>query len=463
MRAYHDIVKSVLKEGLRKENRTGIDTVSQFGVFYKLKMADGFPLLTTKRVSWKNILIETLWFLSGDSHSRFLEKHNCGIWRPWYDENGALGPIYGHQWRRWQETWLVEPTWIDPPKVIFDSSKIHGVGVAGYKKQLPYGDLLYGTWYQMLRRCYNKDHAAFSTYGGAGVHVCKRWWNFANFAEDVQKFPRWSLKKTFPYRYTLDKDFYCTNVYSPETCVWASSEEQSLNSDNCDRLIEVQRPDGVIFQATSVRQICDMYGLTRPSVNDCLYERCDSHKGFKFKRLGVGNKKVRVRIYDQIAYAVSELVNNPNSRRISVNAWNPGELDQMALVPCHMGFTFNVQGSQLNLQMTQRSCDVALGLPYNIAGYALLLHLFARFADMEPGVFAHCIDDCHIYENHISGLEEQLTRSFYALPKLEIDTSVKTMEDVEMLIKDATTSELMQVFKLTGYESHPNIPFDVAV
>lgn len=288
MKQYLDVVRHVLANGTRKENRTGIDTLSTFNFNYRHDLSEGFPLLTTKEISWKNIVVENLWFLSGDTHIGLLKKHNCKFWDPWADESGEVPSAYGHFWR------------------------------------------------------------AFPT------------------------------------------------------------------------------PDGK---------------------------------------------------NDQVAYVLNELKRNPMSRRLVISAWAPGNAQTSKLPPCHAMFVFNVQMDErhepvLNLHLTQRSCDVALGLPYNIAGYAFLLELFSRFSGIRPGSFAHSIIDAHIYTSkpdgtqaeydHVPGLREQLTRELRPLPKLTISPEIRRIEDLHPLLH-ASTEEVMRHFTLTGYEPHPAIKFKVAV
>ena len=180
---------------------------------------------------------------------------------------------------------------------------------------------------------------------------------------------------------------------------------------------------------------------------------------------------------DQIAYVIKQLRENPMSRRMVVSAWAPGNAQQSALPPCHALWVVNVQNDSrgaphLCLHLTQRSCDVALGVPYNIAGYSLLLELFARFAGMRAGLFAHTLIDAHIYTakedgsmaeyDHVPGLREQLTRAPRELPKLEIDESIQSLDDVDALLP-LGTEEIMAKFLLHGYDPHPAIHFKVAV
>ncbi|NJK88578.1 MAG: thymidylate synthase [Myxococcales bacterium] len=293
MEIYHDIVREVLNSGTRKENRTGVDTLSTFNINYEIDLSAGFPLLTTKEISWKNIVVENLWFLSGQPHIGMLRRHGCKFWDPWADPDEHVPSAYGAFWR------------------------------------------------------------------------------------------------SFP---THDQD-------------------------------------------------------GRPA----------------FK--------------DQVRTVLDVLRTNPDSRRLVISAWAPGNALESALPPCHLLWILNVQRTTdgepiLNLHLTQRSADVALGVPYNIAGYAFLLELFARIAGMRAGILAHTLVDAHVYTrkadgsmaeyDHVPGLLEQLSREPRPLPRLSIDPGIRSLVDVEALY-EADTEELLRVFALEGYDPHPPIRFKVAV
>ena len=292
MKQYLDTVKEVLETGVRKENRTGIDTLSTFNINYEIDMQEGFPLLTTKEISWKNIVVENLWFLSGDTDIGLLKKHGCRFWDPWADDDGKVPSAYGNFWRNFP---------------------VH-----------------------------DNDRAAF---------------------------------------------------------------------------------------------------------------------------------------VDQVAWVAAELKRNPMSRRLLVSAWAPGNAHNSALPPCHALWVLNVQNTpdgeqRLCLHLTQRSCDVALGVPYNIAGYAFLLALFSRFSGIEAGTFGHTLIDAHVYTakpdgsqaeyDHVPGLREQLTRTPGKLPTLHIDESIKSLDDITHVL-DASTDELLDLFKLENYQPLPALNFKVAV
>ncbi|MCL1868730.1 MAG: thymidylate synthase [Paludibacter sp.] len=264
MQQYKDLLNRILTEGIEKRDRTGTGTISVFGHQMRFDLADGFPLLTTKKLHLKSIIYELLWFLRGDSNVKFLQDNGVRIWNEWADENGDLGHIYGHQWRSW-----------------------HG--------------------------------------------------------------------------------------YNGETI-------------------------------------------------------------------------------DQIAQAVETIKKNPDSRRIIVSAWNVGDLQNMALPPCHILFQFYVANQKLSLQMYQRSADVFLGVPFNIASYALLLQIIAQVTGLQAGDFVHTFGDAHIYLNHLKQVGEQLARTPRPLPQIKINPEAKDIFSFQY-----------SDFELINYNPYPHIKGEVAV
>jgi thymidylate synthase len=264
MKQYLDILNRILTEGTEKGDRTGTGTISIFGTQSRYRLEDGFPLLTTKKLHLKSIIYELLWFLNGDTNVKYLQEHGVRIWNEWADENGELGPVYGHQWRSWPD------------------------------------------------------------YNG-----------------------------------------------------------------------------GVI---------------------------------------------------DQIQYVVDQLKTNPNSRRMIVSAWNVAEVNKMALPPCHTIFQFYVAGDRLSLQLYQRSADTFLGVPFNIASYALLLQMMAQVTGFKPGDFIHTTGDTHLYLNHIEQAKLQLSREPRPLPTMKINPDVKSIFDFHY-----------EDFELVGYDPHPHIKAEVSV
>jgi len=272
MREYLRLLKKIKNEGIQKGDRTGTGTISLFGEQMRFDLSKGFPLVTTKKTFLKGIIHELIWLLSGDTNIKYLTDNGVHIWDEWADENGDLGPVYGHQWRKWGS---------------FDSKH-------------------------------------------------------------------------------------------PE---YLASE-----------------------------------GL------------------------------------DQITNVIERIKTNPNCRRLIVTAWNPVEIYQMALPPCHMFFQFYVVNGKLSCQMYQRSADMFLGVPFNIAAYALLTMMVAQVCDLEPGEFIHVIGDAHVYNNHLEQIDEQLKREPRELPTMLMNRKVKNIFDFKY-----------EDFSLIGYNPHPAIKGKVSV
>ncbi|MBK9444897.1 MAG: thymidylate synthase [Betaproteobacteria bacterium] len=264
MQQYLDLMRHVLAHGNEKSDRTGTGTRSVFGWQMRFNLEDGFPVLTTKKLHLRSIIHELLWFLQGDTNIKYLQDNGVRIWDEWADENGNLGPVYGHQWRHWTTA------------------------------------------------------------------------------------------------------------------------------------------DG--------REI------------------------------------------DQIVQLVEGLKKNPDSRRHLVSAWNPGDVDRMALPPCHALFQFYVADGRLSCQLYQRSADIFLGVPFNIASYALLTLMLAQVCNLKPGDFVHTLGDAHLYSNHLEQAQLQLSRETRALPTLRINPDVKDLFAFRF-----------EDFTLEGYDPHPHIPAPVAV
>lgn len=264
MKQYHDLLQHILDNGTPKGDRTGTGTLSTFGYQMRFNLADGFPVLTTKKLHLRSIIHELLWFLKGDTNIQYLKDNNVSIWDEWADENGNLGPVYGYQWRSW-------PT-----------------------------------------------------------------------------------------------------------------------------------PDG--------------------------------------------------RHIDQITNVVNQIKHNPDSRRMIVSAWNVAYVDEMALPPCHTMFQFYVAEGKLSCQLYQRSADTFLGVPFNIASYALLTMMIAQVCGLQPGEFIHTLGDAHLYNNHLEQANLQLTRDFRPLPQMKINPEVTDL--FAFTIDD---------FELVNYDPHPHIKAAVAV
>jgi thymidylate synthase len=264
MQQYLDLLNRIRTEGVMRGDRTGTGTQAVFGHQMRFDLADGFPMVTTKKLHLRSIIHELLWFLAGDTNIKYLNDNGVSIWDEWADETGDLGPVYGRQWRSWAA------------------------------------------------------------------------------------------------------------------------------------------PDG--------------------------------------------------RVIDQIDWVLREIRDRPTSRRMVVSAWNPADIDDMALPPCHCLFQFQVMEGRLNCQLYQRSADVFLGVPFNIASYALMIMLVAQVTDLQPGVFVHTLGDAHLYANHLDQADEQRSRTPLPLPTMTLNPAVREL-------KDFTFDD----FTLEGYQAHPHIKAPIAV
>jgi thymidylate synthase len=264
MKQYLELCQHVLEKGSHKVDRTNTGTLSTFGYQMRFDLSEGFPLLTTKKLHLRSIIHELLWFIKGDTNVKYLQENGVRIWNEWADENGDLGPVYGHQWRHWEAS------------------------------------------------------------------------------------------------------------------------------------------DG--------------------------------------------------RVIDQLSDVIEQIKKNPHSRRLIVSAWNVGDIDHMNLPPCHMMFQFYVNDGKLSCMLYQRSADIFLGVPFNIASYALLTMMVAQVCDLELGEFVHTLGDAHIYDNHMEQVKLQLTREPKSLPIMKLNPEIKSICDFKF-----------EDFTLENYDPHPHIPGKVAV
>lgn len=312
-KAYHDLCKRVLEEGENKDDRTGTGTISIFGHQMRFDLSEGFPLLTTKKVSFKLIATELLWFIKGDTNIRYLLQYKNNIWNEW-------------AFKKWVES---------------------------------------------------------NDYDGP----------------DMADFGRRSL---------VDDEF--NEQYKAQLVIF---KDKILNDD--DFMIKYG-------------DLGNVYGKQWRDWKDQDGKR-----------------------FDQLKTLIENIKQNPNSRRHIISAWNPTEIDTMALPPCHTLFQFYVKDGKLSCQLYQRSADIFLGVPFNIASYSLLTHLIAKECGLEVGEFVHTFGDAHIYKNHIDAINEQLSRDSYDAPKLNINTD-KSLFDIEY-----------EDLEIDGYESHPSIKAPIAV
>ena len=438
MQQYHDMLRYILDNGVESDDRTGTGTISVFGYQNRYDLNKGFPLLTTKRVAWNAVVHELLWFLRGETNIKYLNDNGVHIWDAWSDEDGELGPVYGHQWRKFGS----KPSRIRQPKPRLAAhltpsfcGVANGAGSGGHP--------LAGVWNGMIRRCYSKSNDNYKHYGGRGVYVCDRWLEFRAFAEDAVNLPGWVEGE----KLQLDKDGgghgFC---YGPEHCQWLTKTE-NLTLAYRSKIYTVEK-DGVLYRFRNLKQFCRDHGLNPSHFCDLWNDpNAKVREGFKLVSVREANPGV-----DQIANVVKEIKLNPDSRRLIVSAWDPRWVDLCALPPCHTLFQFYVRNGRLSLQLYQRSADVFLGVPFNVASYALLTHMVAHVCRLEVGEFIHTFGDLHIYKNHLDQVRLQLTREPRDLPRVWLNPLVTD-------IFSFTRSDI----EINNYNPHPAIKAEVSV
>lgn len=439
---YLEVMQDLLDNGVYREGRNG-GTYGLFGRQLRFDLSEGFPLLTTKKVHFHSVVVELLWFLRGDTNTKYLEDHGVTIWREWADEKGELGPVYPHQWRKFG----AKPERIPMRKPnIRKGVAATYLGVANGAGS--HGHPLGKTWEGMIARCYDPESPSYGTYGAVGVHVCDEWMEFSKFASDAVNLPGYDMKEAgLGPRYVLDKDIRGGGfVYSPDTCTWVTDSENILANPE---FLYVVAKDGVEYHFTSPRQFCSKIGIDDRNFSDLWTgnKNAKTRYGFEF----VSKTKLRPGV-DQIANLIAGLKSAPYGRRHVVTAWNPSQVDEMALPPCHCLFQFHVANGRLSCRLDQRSADWFLGSPFNIASYALLTHLIAREVNLGVGDLVYQLGDLHLYANHVEQAEEQIKRTPRYLPTLDIRA------DAEKTIFDLEPSDIA----IIGYDPHPAIKAEVS-
>lgn len=562
MKQYHKLLEDILQYGEEVTDRTGVGTKSIFGYQMRFDLREGFPAVTTKKLAWKSVVGELLWFLEGSTDERRLAELTYGrdrtelvgkhtIWTANADKQGKdlgyvnndyvkqLGPIYAYNWTRLEETSPeiveIDKRYIDKKydvffkpereevrsvedddflgksltsnygrqftvldkrtvgknseyKIQFEDTHdvmwvtrpnlrrgqvgrriVCGVGVNDcngkmYKTDL--GKRIYTLWYNMIRRCYDHSLLEYRYYGGNGVRVCKRWHRLSNFVADIERLPNYYSWVRSPSDYDLDKDYYGSDGYSPNTCVFIKTEHNiSLSNGAIDfHVVKMcEFPDGRVKKFLFNKDIMSLYpdyDFTHEGVRMSILKG-GKHRKCKFYKIECSKDKLfrKKLVKNQIKWLLDEIRTNSDSRRAIVSSWNPMQLDEMALPPCHTLFQFRVYNGRLNCQLYQRSADSFLGVPFNIASYALLTHIIARECNLEVGDFVHTIGDAHIYFNHIDQVKEQLSRKEYPLPALEISDDFKLKDGIYDEFGLATAS----MFILKNYQHHEAIKAPMAV
>lgn len=514
MKQYQDLLQEILNNGREKEsgranmpNTIGLSR----GTILMENVEENFPLLTTKKMFWKGIVHELLWFLRGSTNIAYLVYNNVNIWngdayrffqeRLWLLPNiekitmeeflkrvkneqieekfhykyGDLGPVYGHNWRNYNGK--VDYYHIGKkPKNELNNSNIFGVGIInswkGMKKRP-----LFNTWYNMISRCYNYSDPNFSAYGGRGVYVSDEWLDFNTFETEVKTIPNYIDKQNNPRKYQLDKDLLGGKCYSKENCVWLNAESNSrLTTKNFEYTISNGEKE---ITTTNIEGTAKELGIEPTNLNRV----CNGVRNNAGGWFLVNKNDFRVG-EDQIANIIKQLKENPYSRYHILDGWNPIQRKISALAPCHLLYQFIVRPMtieerqhilhysgdypnniyndtlesldaldipkyHLDLNMYQRSCDTFLGVPFNLASMSLLLMIMAKSVGMIAGDAFWIGGDTHLYVDHLDVVKEQISREPMKLPKMKINKVLNSLEDIlELTIDD---------FELLDYQSHDKL------
>lgn len=462
MKQYLDLLKHIKDNGVSKEDRTGTGTTSVFGYQMRFNLEDGFPLVTTKKVHLKAIIHELLWIISGDTNVGYLNDNGVTIWNEWrkpYSLNRDI-VLVGKKEKAYTPYF----------------------GNFEYPKGLEGVDLkLAGIWKKMMLRCYSKEYSNYKFYGECGISVDEQWHDCVKFIGDAKNLPHWYYKLNDWDNFDLDKDYFSASQYGPDTCVWLRSDENIKYSKTSKQILtkDGDGNDGFFLtfndcvRGTGISS-GSLFRLLKDGPPKVFKQGNKAFAKWEFKETcAPDNQLFRLalipdgelgKVYgrqwtnwngegiNQLRNIVSELKKNPDSRRLVVSAWNPTDLPDMALPPCHTLFQFYVVNGKLSCQLYQRSGDAFLGVPFNIASYALLTMMIAHVCDLGVGEFIHTFGDAHIYNNHKDQVELQLSRNPYPLPKMIIKRKVDNIDDFKY-----------EDFELVDYQCHDRISAPVAV
>lgn len=486
---YEDLIAFVRDNGVRKGDRTGTGTISTFAPpQLRYNMKNGFPLITSKKTHAKSIIHELLWFISGDTNLKYLQDNGVTIWDEWQ----ASRP-YNVKKRK---VTLVER------RSAVASVPFTGARTAVHKYEKGTEDYkLASIWEKMIKRCYNPASDKYPFYGAKGVTVAPEWHNVETFIEDVKKLPHWMWKQKDWENIHLDKDYYGANQYGPSTTVWLRQDENVTYMSSVKPVI-AENPTGGIIEALSQADLSEKVGITKSSLNrfmnkgilDLSETKGANRKfvGWSFyeKEIPAGNllrlelldEKDLGPVYgamwrklpnpyfymtdeeapyktgeetaniDQLAELIEAIKTNPDSRRLILATYFVPAVPYQALPPCHSWIQFYVSEGKLSMQWYQRSWDLFLGGPFNIASYALLLHMVAQQTGLEAHELIAVAGDAHIYSNHLEQVEELLSRDPKEFPDLVINRKPDSIDDYKF-----------EDFEIVGYDPHPAIKAPVAV
>jgi len=423
MKQWHDILAKALNFGETRQDRTGVGTRSLFGEMLTFQnIAAYFPAVTTKKLAFKQVCAELACFIRGYDNLKQFHEMGCTIWdangnadywKPKARCEGDLGRIYGTRWRAWRISDFRE----QPTPKLRPGIPATVLGIANGKGSYR-GDPLKRVWNNMLQRCYNPNTKKYPRYGGRGVFVVNEWLEFRAFSEAVKMLPGWD-EAFGNRRLQLDKDQlgdgFC---YGPSTCSWVTAEDNNPKP----RILYTVEKAGNQFSFTNAYQFCLEHSVDPSNFSRLLnkgkYRK--SANGFRLiSAKSLGPTKPRYR--DQLAELVAGLKADPFSRRHVVSIWNPPEDTEAVLPPCHTMFQASVRANGvLDLCVNMRSVDLFLGLPFDVASYAVLQHLLAKEVHLVPGNLVFFLGDAHIYNNHLDAVQTVLGRMPRSLPILNL-------------------------------------------
>lgn len=450
MKQYIELGKRILAEGELRHDRTGVGTISVFGANMTFDLRERFPLVTVKETRWKTAFLEMLFFISGSTNAKWLNERGSKLWDAWADQNGNLGPVYGFNWRRWG----AKPDNVPQPEPRLRAGvEATYLGVANGSGSANHP--LRKLWQGLIARCYDSTSISYQYYGAKGVHVCDRWLEFQAFADDAQTLPGWPGARIDSHSYQLDKDVRGPGFrYGPTECCWVDATENTVKA-HCEHVYRIRLGDGNEHSVVNMSEFARRIGVGVSSV----HRVCQDSSYITRSGMRLIDKERLVPEVDQLARLIDDLKNNPHSRRHMVTAWDVGRLHQMALPPCHHTFQCYVSnGGHLDLKLFLRSSDFALGLPFNVAGYAFLQHLLARAAGLTARRLIVDIGDAHIYSNHVDAMREALGRmTLCGYPNQEPTRLHFNTDNIDI---DGYKPE---DFSIAGYEHHDHVPLSVAV
>lgn len=456
MKNYADLCQKILDKGYTHGNRTGVDATRLFGEQLRFDMAEGFPLMTTKKVPLRWVFEELMWFLRGETNERTLSEKGVDIWKEWAGEDGHLGPIYGKQMRLLETTKFMPPILISEPA--WYCQAISNLEMTDFSEFRGEEKAIYDAWSGMLRRCLGDTEVPPDEISEAATKhdwVCERWLTYENFRKDFKKIPGWEGYLAYTYlaedkrsrmvtcERILSPTQAATNYYHPDTVQFESARVYSFNKTNLGIFLSKTESWTMFYEEEHALQILDR--RERQALKSAF---CSSP----------GDQVAVMTDVDPLADVLAQLQHNPQSRRLVVDMWNPLEGPEMALEPCHMMFQFDAcEPGKLSLSMYQRSADVFLGVPFNIASYAMLLQLVAHYTGRQADQLVITFGNVHVYGNHVEQVNKQLSREPRALPKVKINR-----KPTGRLLEDILETK-WEDLELIGYDPHPKIAAPVAV